>query len=90
MIKPDASKHDPRPEYLRALIERAGLSQRAAADAIGVSPRMMRYYLAATSDHRARYPEQFALEALASACEKENDRACAAKRRKAQSAMAKK
>lgn len=77
MSRPDASKHDPRPEYLRALIERAGLSQRAAADAIGVSPRMMRYYLAEASEHRARYPEQFALEALAEACEK--DRAKAAR-----------
>lgn len=83
MIKPDASKHDPRPEYLRALIERAGLSQRAAADAIGVSPRMMRYYIAEGSEHRARYPEQFALEALADACERERAKAQAAELRKA-------
>lgn len=84
MIKPDASKHDPRPEYLRSLIERAGMSQRAAAAAIGVSARMMRYYLAAKSDHRARYPEQFALEALARFGEKQRARAALAKQGKAQ------
>jgi transcriptional regulator with XRE-family HTH domain len=66
-MTPDASKHDPRPEYLRALLQQAGLSQRAAARRIGISERMMRYYLAADeADHRpAPYPVQFALEALA-------------------------
>ncbi|WP_372362917.1 hypothetical protein ACCQ10_09480 [Xanthomonas sp. NCPPB 1325] len=67
-MKPDASKHDPRPEYLRALIETAGLSQRQAADRIGVGERLLRYYLVA-SDHQsyraAPYPVQFALEQLA-------------------------
>lgn len=64
-MKPDASLHDPRPEYLRALIEKAGLSQREAARRIGVSERMMRYYVA-EADHRdAPYPVQYALEKLA-------------------------
>jgi transcriptional regulator with XRE-family HTH domain len=64
---PDASKHDPRPEYLRALIAASGLSQRQVAKRIGVSERMVRYYLAEESaDHRpAPYPVQFAIEALA-------------------------
>lgn len=66
---PDASKRNPSPEYLRALLERAGLSQREAARRIGVSERMMRYYLAPQSaDYRpAPYVVQFALESLAPA-----------------------
>ena len=66
-MKPDASLHNPSPDYLRALLERAGLSQREAARRIGVSERMMRYYLAdGSADHRpAPYPVQFAIEALA-------------------------
>lgn len=65
--KPDASKHDPRPEYLRALLDKAGVSQRAAARRIGVSERVMRYYLAnpLSGDYRtAPYPVQYALEQL--------------------------
>lgn len=61
--QPDSSQHDPRPEYLRALLDRAGISQREAARRIGVSERMMRYYLAAeAADHRpAPYPVQHEL-----------------------------
>lgn len=64
---PDATLHDPRPEILRALLARAGVSQREAARRIGVSERMMRYYLAPESaDYRpAPYVVQFALESLA-------------------------
>lgn len=67
MSVPNATLHDPRPEYLRALLQRAGLSQRAAARRIGVSERMLRYYLAAPdADHRAApYTVQYALEQLA-------------------------
>lgn len=67
-MKPDASKHNPRPDYLRALLDQAGLSQREAARRIGISERVMRYYVAATSsgDYRpAPYPVQYALERLA-------------------------
>lgn len=60
---PDASRHWPRPEYLRALLERAGLSQREAARRIGISERVMRYYLA--GEREAPYPVQYALEGLA-------------------------
>jgi hypothetical protein len=68
-MKPDASRHDPRPEYLRALIERAGVSQRVAAGRLGIDERTMRYYLA-DPDSPARhtpapYTVQFALESLA-------------------------
>lgn len=67
-MTPDSSKHNPGPDYLRALLERAGVSQREAARRIGISERMMRYYLAPPdADHRpAPYAVQFALEALAS------------------------
>lgn len=66
-MKPHASKHDPRPEYIRALVARGGLSQRQAARQIGISERMMRYYLATgDADHRpAPYPVQFCLESIA-------------------------
>ena len=67
-MKPDASKHDPRPEYLRALLERAGLSQRQAAMKIGISDRVMRYYVSDVSSATYRpapYPVQYALEQLA-------------------------
>lgn len=68
-MKPDASKHDPRPEYLRALIEKSGLTQRGAADRIGISDRLMRYYLCQpggdAESRVAPYPVQFALECLA-------------------------
>lgn len=66
-MKPDASLHDPRPDYLRALLDKAGVSQREAARRIGISERLMRYYLAPESakDRRvAPYPVQFALESL--------------------------
>jgi transcriptional regulator with XRE-family HTH domain len=61
-MTPDASRHDPRPEYVRALIERAGLSQREAARRIGISERVMRYYC--SGEREPPYPVQFALESL--------------------------
>lgn len=65
--QPDASLHNPSPEYLRALLDQAGLSQREAARRIGVSERMMRYYLApeSASYRPAPYVVQYAIERLA-------------------------
>ena len=65
-MTPDATRHNPDPAYLRGLLLAAGVSQREAARRIGVSERMMRYYLADDSaDHRpAPYPVQFAIESL--------------------------
>ena len=66
-MKPDASRHDPRPEYLRSLVYQSGLSQRACARRIGIGERLLRYYLAPddSQDRRiAPYPVQFALECL--------------------------
>ena len=67
-MKPDASRHNPDPSYLRGLLEQAGLSQRKAAELLGMSDRNMRYYLAdeGSPAHKpAPYPVQFALECLA-------------------------
>jgi transcriptional regulator with XRE-family HTH domain len=65
-MTPDAANHNPAPEYLRALVERSRLSQRECARRLGISERVMRYYLSdVAADHRpAPYPVQFALESL--------------------------
>lgn len=65
-MTPDATRHNPSPDYLRALLEHSGVSQREAARRIGISERMMRYYLAPPdADHRpAPYAIQYALERL--------------------------
>lgn len=68
MALPNADKHNPDPAHLRDLIDQAQLSQRGAARLLGISERMMRYYLidAEADGHRpAPYLVQFALEALA-------------------------
>lgn len=66
-MRPNSSLHNPDPRYLRGLIERAGISQREAARLIGISERMMRYYLQ-DEVHPTRKPApyvvQFALECL--------------------------
>ncbi len=67
-MKPDASRHDPRPEYLRALLASSGLSQREAATRIGISERQMRAHLCDPSLPGYRtpsYPVQYAIEQLA-------------------------
>lgn len=67
-MKPDASNHNPDPRYLRGLIDKAGISQREAAQLIGMSWEGFRNYLRDES-HRlyrvADYRVQFALECLA-------------------------
>jgi transcriptional regulator with XRE-family HTH domain len=69
MCKPDAQiHHNTNPDYLRQLLEATGLSQRAVARRIGVSDRVLRYYLSDPDSDTWRpmpYPEQYAIEALA-------------------------
>lgn len=76
--QPDATLHDPRPEYLRALLAQAGLSQREAARRLGLSPRALRYYCAGErtmpdgtrQPYLAPYVVQYALEGLAADCDR--------------------
>ncbi len=63
--KPNASLHNPSASYLRSLIDKAGMSQQAAADAVGISVRAMRAYLAKDDPREAPYAVQYALEQLA-------------------------
>lgn len=64
---PDVAHQNSDPAYLRALLERARVSQKEAARKLDVSERMMRYYLAdrGPKHKSAPYLVQFALEALA-------------------------
>ena len=67
-MKPNANNHNPAPRYLRGLLEQAGLPQRQAAQLLGISDRVIRYYMsdeASDSYRAAPYPVQFALECLA-------------------------
>lgn len=67
-MKPDATKYNPDPEYLRELIRKTGLSQREIARRIGVSERSFRQFLAsreASTALDAPYPVQYCLEQMA-------------------------
>lgn len=68
MATPDASQYNPAPAYIRALLERAGISQTDAAARLGITHRTMRRYVAdrhCGSYSPAPYTVQFALECLA-------------------------
>lgn len=67
-LAPDVAKHNPSPYYLRSLLEQADITQEAAAIALGLGKRVMRYYLSdpsLASYRPAPYLVQFALEMLA-------------------------
>jgi len=67
MIKPNATKYNPDPDYLRGLVKRSGLTQAKAAKEIGISHRLLQQYMAnraASSARTAPYPIQYALESL--------------------------
>lgn len=72
-MKPNAqTSYNPDPDYLRSLIAKAGLTQKAVAELVGVSPRMMRSYLTFTDNatyQKAPYAVQFAIECLATQTE---------------------
>ncbi len=63
MPKPDAALHNPDPDYLRTLIDKAGISQREAARRIGITDRALRFYLG-DNERDAPYTVQYALENL--------------------------
>ena len=74
-MKPDSSKYNPDPNYLRDLLSRTcdpetgkPYSQRKAARVMGISERVIRYYLVDVNHESYRsapYPIQFLLECLA-------------------------
>lgn len=68
-MKPNAqTSYNPDPDYLRELIAKAGLTQSATAELVGITPRSMRRYLAFTDSpnyQQAPYAVQFAIECLA-------------------------
>lgn len=67
-MKPDSSQYNPDPDYLKGLIDKAGISQRQAARTIGISERVLRQYLSnreASTAMDAPYYVQFCLECLA-------------------------
>lgn len=61
--RPDARRHRPEPDYLRELLARAGISQRAAARALDLDERSIRYY--ASGEKEMPYTVQYCLEVLA-------------------------
>lgn len=73
-MTPDSDNHVPKPETVRALVERIGKSQFWIATTIGISERRLRYLLSGSREVDGKtvevlvtYPEQFALECLAQA-----------------------
>ena len=67
-MKPDASRYNPDPAYLRELIAKTGMTQADVARKIGIGGRSIRRHLADT--HAATYtpvpyPVQYAIEMLA-------------------------
>ncbi len=61
-MRPDATQRRVQPEYIRELLDRAKLSPLKAGRAIGVSERVMYYYL--NGERQYSYVVQFALECL--------------------------
>ena len=68
-MKPNAKEnYNPDPDYLRSLIEKAGLTQAKTAELVGIEARTMRRYLAfrdSPNYQKAPYAIQYAMEALA-------------------------
>lgn len=63
MKLPDSTRRDADPDYLRELIDAAGISQQEAARRLGIDPRTMRRYL--SGSRAIPYAAQYCLEALA-------------------------
>jgi hypothetical protein len=60
---PDSGRINTDPDYLRGLLNQAGIGTRRASDLLGVGNRDFRHYLAGTRD--CPYLVQYALEMLA-------------------------
>lgn len=61
-MKPDATKHNPAPEYIQALCKATGLSMYALAKRLGLSRAVL--YKWCNGESKAPYIAQFALESL--------------------------
>ena len=73
-MRPDVSRHNPDPTYVRSLIDDIGLPQRQIARILGVDETLFRKYI--THTHNASYREcpylvQFALEQWSAECPSE-------------------
>lgn len=64
-MKPNSKHKNSDTEYLHELIDKIGLSQRAAARLIGVNESTLRSYLNPNHDSICPYPVQYCLEVLA-------------------------
>ena len=62
---PDSALHNPDVHYIRGLVEVIGISQRKAADVLGINERTLRHYLDPKHSNTAPYAIQFALECMA-------------------------
>lgn len=60
---PDAALHNPDVEYVRSVIARTGISQRACAERVGVSYSTLKNWMAGLNEWP--YPAQYTLECLA-------------------------
>jgi predicted transcriptional regulator len=76
-MKPDATRHNPDPAYLREVLKQTGLSQRAVAKIIGLTAAGFQNYIRKPTDplyRKAPYTVQFALEALANEAGQSGDK----------------
>ncbi len=61
-MKPNASTHDPRPEYCRDLVNSTGMTRAALAKQLGMNDRTLRRYMA--GERKFPYLVQLALESI--------------------------
>lgn len=64
MKKPDATKHNPDPAYLRELVVATGMTREDFAAKLGFTDRTLRHYLSGATP--IAYVVQYAAECLAS------------------------
>jgi len=64
-MKPDATQHNPNPDYILGLVRQSGLSVKIAAKTIGIGERQFRRYIAKSDDYvPCPYTTQYCLENL--------------------------
>jgi len=61
-MMPDASTHNPSPEYCRDLIDSTGMTRPVLAKKLGMDERTLRRYL--SGERKFPYPIQFMLECI--------------------------